>query len=188
MMTGCAAQTGLPECDQRVRLAAPAAHGRPGQGRGDPGAAAPNHDPGTPPGQGPSAVLPGDRAFLAALLHRLPVATLRRLRLLVHPETVLRWHRDVIARHHAARSRPNGPADHEPSARSGYWCCAWHARTPPGGTTASTANSSYSEGRRTAGAAARGRRVTPDQPSPAVGLGRPCRARRVGASIPPTTA
>ena len=25
---------------------------------------------------------------------------------------------------------PSGPADHEPSARSGYWCCAWHARTP----------------------------------------------------------
>ncbi|MEU4746576.1 helix-turn-helix domain-containing protein, partial [Actinosynnema sp. NPDC023658] len=52
---------------------------------------------------------PGDRAFLAALLHRLPVDTLRRLRLLVRPETVLRWHRDLIARRHAARSRPKRP-------------------------------------------------------------------------------
>ncbi|SDP95553.1 hypothetical protein [Lentzea jiangxiensis] len=49
---------------------------------------------------------PADRAFLAALLHRLPAATLHRLRLLVRPETVLRWHRDLIARRHAARSRP----------------------------------------------------------------------------------
>ncbi|GAB3006742.1 hypothetical protein [Saccharothrix stipae] len=39
-----------------------------------------------------------DRAFLAALLHRLPVQALRRLRLLVRPETVLRWHRDLLAR------------------------------------------------------------------------------------------
>ncbi|ONI93025.1 integrase [Saccharothrix sp. ALI-22-I] len=52
---------------------------------------------------------PGDRAFLAALLHRLPVEALRRLRLLVRPETVLRWHRDLIARHHAAQSRPQRP-------------------------------------------------------------------------------
>ncbi|MEU4742907.1 integrase core domain-containing protein [Actinosynnema sp. NPDC023658] len=52
---------------------------------------------------------PGDRAFLAALLHRLPVDTLRRLRLLVRPETVLPWHRDLLARRHAARSRPKRP-------------------------------------------------------------------------------
>src|SRR6266516_4440271 len=49
---------------------------------------------------------PADRAFLAALLHRLPRAMLRRIRLLVRPETVLRWHRDLIARHHARVSRP----------------------------------------------------------------------------------
>ena len=46
-----------------------------------------------------------DRAFLAALLHRLPRDVLGRFRLLVRPETVLRWHRDLLARHHAARSR-----------------------------------------------------------------------------------
>jgi hypothetical protein len=32
-----------------------------------------------------------DRALLAALLHRLPRQALRRLRLLVRPDTVLRW-------------------------------------------------------------------------------------------------
>jgi transposase len=49
---------------------------------------------------------PADRALLAALLHPLPRPTLQRLRLLVHPDTVLRWHRDLIARRHATASRP----------------------------------------------------------------------------------
>ncbi|MBY8881104.1 integrase core domain-containing protein [Actinacidiphila acidipaludis] len=49
---------------------------------------------------------PSDRAFLAALLHRLPRNVLHRVRLLVRPDTVLRWHRDLVARRHAARSRP----------------------------------------------------------------------------------
>jgi hypothetical protein len=52
---------------------------------------------------------PADRALLAALLHRPPMDVLRRVRLLVRPDTVLRWHRDLIARRHAARSRPNRP-------------------------------------------------------------------------------
>jgi hypothetical protein len=49
---------------------------------------------------------PCDRAFLAALPHRLPSEVLRRVRLVVRPDTVLRWHRDLVARRHAARSRP----------------------------------------------------------------------------------
>jgi putative transposase len=49
---------------------------------------------------------PSDRAFLAALLHRLPPEVVRRLRLLVRPDTILRWHRDLITRRHAARSTP----------------------------------------------------------------------------------
>ena len=52
-----------------------------------------------------------DRAFLAALLHRLPREVLGRFWLLVQPETVLRWHRDLLAR----RMRP-GPG---PGARAG---------------------------------------------------------------------
>lgn len=49
---------------------------------------------------------PADRAWLAALLHRVPKPTLHGLRLLVRPDTVVRWHRDLIARRHAAASRP----------------------------------------------------------------------------------
>ena len=52
---------------------------------------------------------PADRAFLAALLHRLPRDVLCRFRLLIRPDTVLRWHRDLLARRHAARSRPRRP-------------------------------------------------------------------------------
>jgi putative transposase len=51
---------------------------------------------------------PAGRAFLAALLH-LPRGVLSRFRLLVRPDTVLRWHRDLLARRHAARSRPRRP-------------------------------------------------------------------------------
>ncbi len=49
---------------------------------------------------------PAERAWLAALLHPLPRPTLHRLRLLVRPDTILRWHRDLLARRHAAVSRP----------------------------------------------------------------------------------
>src|SRR5664279_2777364 len=49
---------------------------------------------------------PADRALLAALLSWLPRPRLQELALLVRPDTVLRWHRDVIARRHAAVSRP----------------------------------------------------------------------------------
>src|SRR2546429_6582403 len=47
-----------------------------------------------------------DRALLAALLHPLPRPVLRRLRLLVRPDTILRWHRDLLARRHATASHP----------------------------------------------------------------------------------
>jgi transposase InsO family protein len=60
---------------------------------------------------------PADRAFLAALLHRLPRTALHRIRLLVRPETVLRWHRDLITRHHARVSRPKR-AGRPPTLRS----------------------------------------------------------------------
>jgi putative transposase len=49
---------------------------------------------------------PADRAWLAALLSMLPRASLHRLRLLVRPDTVLRWHRDLHAHRHAKASRP----------------------------------------------------------------------------------
>ena len=49
---------------------------------------------------------PVDGAWLAALLHPLPRPTLRGLRLLVRPDTIIKWHRDLIVRRHAAASRP----------------------------------------------------------------------------------
>ncbi|MGW1801408.1 integrase core domain-containing protein [Streptomyces sp. NPDC001984] len=50
-------------------------------------------------------VTPADRAFLAALLHRLPRPKLRQLHLIVSPETVLRWQRDLMRRRHGVASR-----------------------------------------------------------------------------------
>jgi hypothetical protein len=47
-----------------------------------------------------------DRAFLAALLAPLPRAVLHRLQLLVRPDTVLRWHRDLMRGRHARASLP----------------------------------------------------------------------------------
>jgi hypothetical protein len=52
---------------------------------------------------------PEDRTLLAALLVPLARTTLRRLRLLVSPDTVLRWHRDLIKRRHARTSVNRGP-------------------------------------------------------------------------------
>jgi hypothetical protein len=49
---------------------------------------------------------PSDRAFLVAPPHQLPRDAPRRLPLSARPDTVLRWHRDLVARHHAAHSRP----------------------------------------------------------------------------------
>jgi putative transposase len=52
---------------------------------------------------------PEDRVFLAALLQPLPREVLRRLRLIVRPDTVLRWHRDLMRQRHANASRPLRP-------------------------------------------------------------------------------
>ncbi|MFF4755488.1 integrase core domain-containing protein [Streptomyces sp. NPDC002514] len=47
-----------------------------------------------------------DRAVLAGLLHHLPREKLRHLLLLVRPDTILRWHRDLLKRRHAATCVP----------------------------------------------------------------------------------
>ncbi|MBW8792092.1 MAG: helix-turn-helix domain-containing protein, partial [Streptomyces sp.] len=49
---------------------------------------------------------PEDRAFPAALLQPLSRASLRRLHLIVSPDTVLRWHRDLMRHRHAKSCRP----------------------------------------------------------------------------------
>ncbi|MBO3753123.1 integrase core domain-containing protein [Streptosporangiaceae bacterium NEAU-GS5] len=60
---------------------------------------------------------PEDRAFLAALLTSLPRQSLRRLRLLISPDTVLRWHRNLIKQRHARTCRPKRPG-RPPTIRS----------------------------------------------------------------------
>jgi len=45
-----------------------------------------------------------DRALLATLLSVIPKARRHGLRLLVTPDTILRWHRDIVRRRQAARS------------------------------------------------------------------------------------
>ena len=56
-----------------------------------------------------------DRALLAILLGVIPKARRHGLRLLVTPDTILRWHRDIIRRRWAAKStRQDRPASHPP--------------------------------------------------------------------------
>jgi hypothetical protein len=50
-----------------------------------------------------------DRAFLAALPHHLSRPTLRQVRLIVSPDTILRWQRDLLRRHRAHVSHPKRP-------------------------------------------------------------------------------
>ncbi|MGI8448205.1 MAG: hypothetical protein ACR2MP_13695, partial [Streptosporangiaceae bacterium] len=45
-----------------------------------------------------------DRALLATLLSVIPKARRQALRLLITPDTILRWHRDIVRRRWAARS------------------------------------------------------------------------------------
>src|SRR4051794_34108140 len=109
MMINCAAATGLPDRDECVRDAAPA----PMSDRDrDAEILALRHQIMVLERQlGNDRVrfTPSDRAFLAALLHRLPRDVPRGLRLLIRPDTVLRWHRDLVARRHAAMSRLKRP-------------------------------------------------------------------------------
>ncbi|WP_229812161.1 hypothetical protein [Lentzea flava] len=57
---------------------------------------------------------PEDRVLLAALLAPLARVRLRQLRLLVSPDMVVRWHRDLMKRRHARASVNRGPG--RPSA------------------------------------------------------------------------
>jgi hypothetical protein len=52
----------------------------------------------------PMATCWADRALLAALPGVMPKARRQRLRLLVTPDTIVRWHRDIVRRRRAARS------------------------------------------------------------------------------------
>jgi putative transposase len=57
------------------------------------------------------------RALLAALLSVIPKARRHRLRLLVTPDTIVRWHRDLARRRWAARSA-HGRTGRPPTRRN----------------------------------------------------------------------
>jgi hypothetical protein len=86
---------------------------------------------------------PSDRALLAALLRRLPRDVLRELRLLVRPDTVLRWHRDLIARRDATASRPRRPGRPRTLLSIRILVLRLAKETPSGVIDVCTANCSY---------------------------------------------
>jgi putative transposase len=57
-----------------------------------------------------------DRAWLALLAGTLPIERLAAMRLIVTPGTILRWHRDIVRRRWARRSR-RGPSGRPPVRR-----------------------------------------------------------------------
>ena len=81
-----------------------------------------------------------DRALLATLLSVIPKARRQGLRLLVTPDTILRWHRDIVRGRWAARSMCGKPGRRRPAGTSGPWSSGWPARTPNGATAGSTAS------------------------------------------------
>jgi hypothetical protein len=81
-----------------------------------------------------------DRALLAALLDVIPKARRHGLRLLVTPDTILRWHRDIARRRWAARSR-RGRTGRPATRRNVRALVIRLARENPGwGTAGSTAS------------------------------------------------
>ena len=81
-----------------------------------------------------------DRALLAALLSVIPKARRQGLRLLVTPDTILRWHRESSGA--AGLPDPSGaaPAARPSAGTSRPWSSGWPGRTPAGGTAGSTAS------------------------------------------------
>ena len=65
-----------------------------------------------------------DRAALVAVAGLLPRSHLRRLRLIISPRTLLRWHADLVRRRWAYPAAL--PAD--PGPRHQYGRCCWRWR------------------------------------------------------------
>src|SRR5450755_49294 len=72
-----------------------------------------------------------DQSLLAALLGVIPKVRRQGLRLLVTPDTTVRWRRDIVRRRWAARSM-RGKTARPPAGTSGPWSSGWPARTPAG--------------------------------------------------------
>ena len=109
MMIDCASATGLPQPDERVRVTAAPAGERPGQGRGDPGPAPPDHDPAATAGHDPATALP----YRSGVPGR---ATAPSSAGRARPDPAASAAGDgaapapgLLARRHAVRSRPRRP-------------------------------------------------------------------------------
>ena len=76
-----------------------------------------------------------DRALVATLLGVMPRARRQWLRLLVTPDTIMRWHPDIVRRPlgGAVQARQVRPAG-DPPGISRPWSCDWPGRTPSGAT------------------------------------------------------
>jgi hypothetical protein len=84
-----------------------------------------------------------DRALIATLLGVIPKARRHGLRLLVTPDTILRWHRDIIRRRWAARSmygKAGRPVTRRNIGPHQGPSSGWPAGTPAGATAGSTAS------------------------------------------------
>jgi putative transposase len=81
-----------------------------------------------------------DRALLAALLSVIPKARRQGLRLLITPDTILRWHRDIVRCRQADKSM-RGKTGRPATCRNIRALVLRLAReNPNGGTAGSTAN------------------------------------------------
>ena len=78
--------------------------------------------------------------MLATLLSVIPTARCQGLRLLVTPDTILRWHRDIVRRRQAARSMRGKSGRPATRRTSGHWSSGWPGRLPHGATAGSTAS------------------------------------------------
>jgi len=137
MMVGCAAPAVLSECDGRVRVTAAAAGERPGQGRGDRGAAPPDRGPAAAAGHDPAAVLPGRPGVPGRPAAPAPPRPAR-------PDPAAGAPRNGSGT--PAWSGGTGPiraglpAGRGPHWRYGRWCWRWPGTTQAGDTGASMAN------------------------------------------------
>ena len=75
-----------------------------------------------------------DRRRLAARAYRVGRAALREIAMIAAPDTLLRWHRRLIARKWTYAGDPGGAAC---CLRSGGWSSAWRRRIRRGATRGS---------------------------------------------------
>jgi hypothetical protein len=79
-----------------------------------------------------------DRALIALLFAVILKARRQGLRLLVTPDTILHWHRDIVRHRRAGRSKRGRTGGRRPAGTLEPWSCGWPARTPDGATAGST--------------------------------------------------